>query len=448
MNIVDDLYASYCSAIQALQPEPGQQLVVALGGGADSQSVLDLTLRYREQHPELNYLAIHLDHFFHPDSPQWAEFLRDYCASQDMPAIVESLPVDLLNRHSKEAQGRSARYRRLAELTDDNAIILLGQHLSDQAETFLLQLKRGSGPKGLAAMAAQAPFTGQRRLCRPLLGHNKEQIIRYASTREVPWIEDDTNLDTSIDRNFLRHDVVPLLRQRWPQFEQVVARSAKLCAEQQELLDSLLQNDLKQRACGHCFQLTQWQSLSLPHRSALLRAWLQQCGASMPSQSVMQNLLQQTTAAEDANIQVRWGQQQLRRYQNELYLLPLFADLKEYYQHWDGESELQLPDNLGSIVADPQQGDELAISEGTQLSLRLLQPGDKFRGQGREQSRSLSRSLGKVGVKPWERQRWPVLVVAGQIAWTPQLGVNADYQPESPLRYLHPVWLKDSGASK
>lgn len=434
--------------MQALAPHPGQQLVVALGGGADSQSVLDLTLRYREQHPDLNYLAIHLDHFFHPDSPKWAGFLRDYCASLDMPAIVESLPVDLPNRHSKEAQGRTARYQRLAELTDDNAIILLGQHLSDQTETFMLQLKRGAGPKGLAAMAAQAPFTEQRRLCRPLLGHSKQEIIEYASTREVPWIEDDTNLDTSIDRNFLRHNVVPLLRQRWPQFEQVVARSAKLCAEQQELLDSLLQNDLQQRARGCCFELAQWQSLSTAHQAALLRAWLKQCGVSMPSHSLMQNLLRQVNAVQDANVQVRWGQQQLRRYQNTLYLLPLFADLTDYSQQWDGESELHLPDNLGLVGADPEQGDELAVSQAVSLSWRFARPGDKFRIQGRQQSRSLSRTLGQSGIKPWERQRWPVLVADEQIVWTAQLGVNADYQPEPPLRQLYPAWLKDTGASK
>lgn len=448
MNIIDDLYASYCSAIEALKPEAGQQLVVALGGGADSQTVLDLTLRYREQHPDFNYLAIHLDHFFHPDSPQWAEFLREYCISQGMPAIVEPLPVALPNRHSKEAQGRSARYQRLAELTDDNAIILLGQHLSDQTETFMLQLKRGAGPKGLSAMAAQAPFTGQRRLCRPLLGHSKQQIIEYASSREVPWIEDDTNLDTSIDRNFLRHDVIPLLRQRWPQFEQVVARSARLCAEQQELLDSLLQNDLQQRTQEGCFQLDQWALLSVPHQAALLRAWLQQSGASMPSHSVMQNILQQVNAAQDANVQVRWGQQQLCRYRNALYLLPIFEDLSDYSQHWDGESELELPDNLGCITLNPEQGDEVEVTQKAPLVWRFARSGDKFRVRGREQSRSLSRTLGKAGIKPWERPRWPVLVADGQVVWTPMLGVNADYQPEPPVRKLYPAWLKESGASK
>ncbi|MBA3989288.1 MAG: tRNA lysidine(34) synthetase TilS, partial [Idiomarina sp.] len=160
-------------------------IVVALGGGADSQSVLDLTLRYREEHPQHHYLAIHLDHYFHPDSPKWAEFLRQQCIQHGIAHIVEPVDVPKQGRASKEALGREARYSRMAQLTDPRAVILLGHHLSDQSETFLLQLKRGAGPKGLAAMAPIAPFTDQRLLVRPLLGLNKAQIYQYAQARKL-----------------------------------------------------------------------------------------------------------------------------------------------------------------------------------------------------------------------------------------------------------------------
>lgn len=443
MNIEDVFYRHYCEALARLDLTAPQQIVVALGGGADSQAVLDLTLRFRESHPEFDYLAIHLDHFFHPDSPQWAQFLRDECARLDMPAVVESLDVPTATRQSKEAAGRAARYQRLAELTAPSAVILLGQHLSDQSETFLLQLKRGAGPKGLSAMAEQAPFVGARRLCRPLLSHSKDAIYTYAHARSLRWIEDDTNRDTQIERNFLRHEVIPKLRQRWPQFEQVVARSARLCAEQQSLLEDLLDQDLDTRtsATGGLL-LTGFSQLSEVHQRALLRAWLQQGGASMPSEAVLAQLVQQLSAQQDAQVQVRWGDQQVRRYQQELVLLPLLAEVVDFNLPWDGCSDCELPDELGKLTNCKDQGDPLAVAADSKLHVRLARPGDQFRPQGRLSSRALTRVLKERQVPPWQRTRWPVICCGENILWAAEVGSNADHIPATPAYTLWPRWEK------
>lgn len=443
MNVEDALYRSYCEALGRLQLSAPQQIVVALGGGADSQTILDLTLRFRDAHPEFDYLAIHLDHFFHPDSPQWAQFLRDDCARLSMPAIVEPLQVPAAARQSKEAAGRAARYQRLAELTEPSAVILLGQHLSDQSETFLLQLKRGAGPKGLSAMAEQAPFIGSRRLCRPLLGHGKEAIYAYARSREVRWIEDDTNRDTRIDRNFLRHEILPRLHQRWPQFEEVVARSARLCAEQQSLLDELLQQDLRPRLTrAGALQLTQFAQLSHSHQRALLRVWLQQQGASMPSEAVLMQVVQQLAAQSDAQVQVRWGEWQIRRYQQSLVLLPLFASVSDFCVHWDGTADCMLPDELGTLTNQKRHGNALKIADASLLQVRLARPGDKFRPSGHATSRALTRVLKDSQVPPWQRQRWPVISDGETLVWVAGLGVNADYVPPETGYCLWPSWEK------
>ncbi len=308
--------------MNSLQLLPGQQIVAALGGGADSQTILDLILRYRQQHPEFSYLAIHLDHYFHPDSPKWAEFLRTWCLQKGIDAIVEPLAVPSGTRLSKEEQGRNARYQRIAELTEDNAVILLGQHRNDQAETFLLQLKRGAGPKGLAAMASEAPFTGNRRLFRPLLSVTKAQIYEYAQAHGVEWIEDDTNTDTTIERNFLRCEIIPRLTERWPQFLDTVARSAKLCAEQTALLDELLHEHLAARLEDDGrLHLKGWWQISDIRQRAILRAWLQFHHAPMPSFAVLSELTTQIQRSEGGKqVRVSWGDVEVHRRQKWLVL--------------------------------------------------------------------------------------------------------------------------------
>ncbi|CUS48692.1 MAG: tRNA(Ile)-lysidine synthase TilS [Idiomarinaceae bacterium HL-53] len=301
-----------------------QQIVVALGGGVDSQTVLALTQQYRKDHPQYQYLAIHLDHAFHPSSGEWAEFLDHECKQKCFPHIIEPLLVQSGARISKEAAGRDARYRRLAELTKPDAVILLGQHLSDQAETFLLQLKRGAGPKGLAAMAQVAVFNEQRRLARPLLAYTKEEIYRFARAHELQWIEDDTNFDTRIDRNFLRHEIIPKLKARWPSIEKTMARSAELCAEQQSLLEELLLPELEARqACSGALNVQNWNTYSTLKHRALLRLWLERQGASLPSQAVLNELVMQLARLPQGKVQVRWGQWQVKRVKRELVLSKL-----------------------------------------------------------------------------------------------------------------------------
>lgn len=315
-----DLYPEFSAALAALALHPSQQLVACLGGGADSQTILDLLDRWRTEHPDFTYLAIHLDHRFHENSGAWAESLQQDCARRRFPMHCEVLSVPQGSRVSKEAAGRDARYQRLSELAENDAVMLLGQHRNDQIETFLLQLKRGAGPKGLASMAqaidANAPQRpGQQTWLRPLLNVSKAEIYAYARAHQLHWIEDDTNYDTRIDRNFLRHEVVPKLEQRWPQFGNAVMRSAQLCAEQQQVLDELLDEQLAQAMnTNRELAVDKLSSHSAATQRALLRAWLQQQGASMPSYAQLEEIrTQMVLSGNDKQPQVAWGKFLLTR---------------------------------------------------------------------------------------------------------------------------------------
>ena len=142
-----------------------------------------------------------------------------------------------------EAHARQARYQAFREALVPGEVLLTAQHLDDQCETFLLALKRGSGPTGLSAMAASSEFAGGK-LLRPLLNESRESLHQWALTHQLRWIEDESNQDDAYDRNFLRLRVLPLLSERWPHFAESVARSASLCGEQEQLLDEMLSAEL------------------------------------------------------------------------------------------------------------------------------------------------------------------------------------------------------------
>ncbi|RAK01703.1 tRNA(Ile)-lysidine synthase [Aliidiomarina maris] len=410
-------------------------IVVALGGGADSQSVLDLTLRYREEHPQHHYLAIHLDHYFHPHSPKWAEFLRQQCIQHGIAHIVEPLDVPKQGRASKEALGREARYSRMAQLTDPRAVILLGHHLSDQSETFLLQLKRGAGPKGLAAMAPIAPFTDQRLLVRPLLGLNKAQIYQYAQARKLQWIEDDTNTDTRIERNFLRHQVLPVLTARWPQFETTLARSAALCAEQQNLLDELLAAELASRSDGQRLHIEGFLSYSSARQRALIRQFIDQQNQQLPtwapqrlrlpSQAQLEQVISQLA---NTRAQVSCSDYQLCSFANYLYLVPHFGALTDVTAPlpWPTEaqpSQVILADDIGVVVATWQS--EIPMPLPTDLlAVSLVQDGDEFMRRTDGSRQRLKPWLKKRQLAPWWRQRWPCVRFKGELLWVAGFGYN------------------------
>lgn len=317
-----DLYPLYRDLLTSLELPAGQQIVVALGGGADSQSVLDLTLRFQQEFPDFRYLAIHLDHYFHPDSPAWAEFLREYCQRVGIEHIVEPLVVPTGKRLSKEEQGRLARYRRMAELTATDAVILLGQHRTDQVETLLLQLKRGAGPKGLAGMQQIAEFVEQRRLVRPLLNVTKEKIYQYARAHAVEWIEDDTNHDTRIERNFFRHVIIPQIEERFPSFQQTAARSAAFCGEQTELFEQMLTDKLKDYLSAEGWlELRDWWQWDAKLQRALLRTWLASYAVTLPSAAILHELQTQIQRSQlGKQVRVRWGQVEVYRQQKWLKL--------------------------------------------------------------------------------------------------------------------------------
>lgn len=309
-----------------------------------------------------------------------------------------------------EAAARAARYQALQQHLHDGETLLTAQHQDDQSETFLLALKRGSGPAGLASMAAAAQSNGVW-LQRPLLGMTREQLDAYARAYQLAWVEDDSNADERYDRNFLRRQVLPLLKRRWPHFPSAVARSAELCAEQEQLLDELLAESLATlRNADGALSVAALTPMSTARRFALLRRWLAEQGAHMPSRGQLTRLWEDVAASrDDANPCLQLGVWQVRRFRHYLYLLPAMNPLTEYVLPWQpAAAPLPLPDNLGQLrvsaqgtwMRQPHDDEAVTVRFGFQGYVQIV---------GRAHGRPIKKLWQELDVPPWLRERTPLI---------------------------------------
>ncbi|MDG1752546.1 MAG: tRNA lysidine(34) synthetase TilS, partial [Thalassotalea sp.] len=201
-----------------LKHYPQAPLVIAYSGGVDSQVLLHAVTELKRQSCiEQDVMAVHVNHGLSARSKEWQSFTQQQC--EQLNIHFETITVEIIDkpRTSLEAQARDKRYQALENISPSNALILTGHHQDDQVETFLLSLKRGSGLKGLSAMASESEFGGKKqKLLRPLLNISRENIVQYAKEHQLEWIEDESNSDTRFDRNFLRKEILPHLKERWP----------------------------------------------------------------------------------------------------------------------------------------------------------------------------------------------------------------------------------------
>ncbi len=388
-----------------------RRVLVAYSGGLDSSVLLHLvaTLCQRDDKKGRTVRAAYVHHGLNPLADSWAEHCRDCCQQWQVPFAVLPVKVDTQNG-GIEAAAREARYQALSAHLQSDETLITAQHLDDQSETFLLALKRGSGPAGLSSMAARAQVDGHA-LIRPLLGFSRQQLVQYANEHQLSWIEDNSNQDERFDRNFLRLSVLPLLTQRWPHFASSVARSAQLCAEQEQLLDELLAESLH-TLCQRdgALSINGLIPLSATHRSALLRRWLAEQGVPMPSRDGLNRLWQEVaTSREDAEPVLQFGSWQIRRFRQHLYILPLMSSLKSCILPWQPQAgPLTLPDGLGTlalsdagtVVRQPRLEEVVSIRFNVSGTVHIV---------GRAHGRQIKKLWQELHVPPWWRDRTPIV---------------------------------------
>ncbi|KAA5969213.1 tRNA lysidine(34) synthetase TilS [Pantoea sp. M_9] len=404
--------------------DPAGRYVVAFSGGLDSTVLLHQLVCWQQQHPQLSVRALHVHHGLSPHAERWAAHCRQQCQRWHIACDVLPVTVDA-RAGGVEASARRERYQALFARLQPDEQLLTAQHLDDQCETLLLALKRGSGPAGLAAMPPRRTVQGREHL-RPLLSLSREQLEQWAAVHQLSWIEDESNNDSRYDRNFLRQQIMPLLHQRWPHFSAASARSAALCAEQEQLLDELLQQELSQLLTPQgALHFPPLQSMSEARRNALLRRWIAGQGGAMPSRAALQRISTDVIESRtDAQPALQLGNFTLRRYRDALYWLPPQPSLRDQECCWPQLTRpLALPGGVGQLLADFSRA-ELRLPAADETVYVRFQARGYYHLLGRAGGREMKKLWQELAIPPWQRERIPLLYYNQTLICAPGLFVT------------------------
>jgi len=413
---------------------PPVRYLVALSGGLDSVVLLHALARLR---PTLGaaLAAVHVHHGLQVEADAWASFCEGLCERLDVPLDLLRVRVTAGHGESLEACAREARYQTLVGTMGAGDVLLTAQHRDDQAETLLLMLLRGSGPRGLSAMPSDTPL-GPGRLRRPLLGFDRSSLEAYARAEGLDWVEDPSNVDPRFDRNFLRRQVIPLLRTRWPALGRTLARSAAHCAEAQSLIDTLAREDLGPlTGSAGGLSVSGLGSLERPRARAVLRLWIREQGFRVPDTIRLDRVLDEVlTAAGDRSPRVHWAGAELRRYRDCLSLMaPVGRPRRRRELTWDGVTELPLPGGGRLGVRFAAAGIDGRLWQDQPIRVRFRCGGERCRPRGRDRSQTLKRLFQEYGVPPWERERVPLVYLGDELTAVGDLWVCEPLFVEAPM---------------
>jgi len=421
-------------------------LKVAYSGGLDSHVLLHALAVLRADH-RFSLSAIHIDHDLQPASAEWGRHCARICADLDVHYVVKRVRVSGVADEGMEAAARRARYVALAAALQPDDVLLTAHHGDDQAETVLLQLLRGTGIAGLAAMPRRNVF-GPGQIARPLLDFSRAALHAYAQEHRLAWIEDPTNRESHLRRSFLRTEILPRLARHWPAHARLLARTAGHAAEAKELLDEVAVTDLAacRHAATHCPQalsINALAALSTARQRNLLRYWLRQQGFLAPAASQLEEVLAQVqTTPRSQQARVCWPDTEVWRYRDLLVAMPA--------QHspdpaqdvvWDPRAPLDLP-GIGRLRAVPIRGQGLSCARlhGRSLHIRMRTGGETLLLPGRGHHHVLKKLLQAEAVPPWLRACLPLFYVDHELAAVADRWVCAPFLAGDGEEGLKIVW--------
>jgi len=375
-----------------------KKIVVALSGGVDSV----VLLHFLNKHYPGNIRAIHINHNLSKYSKEWSSFCKNLCKKDNIK--FKSIDIIIKKSSNIEENARKKRYLSLTSEILNDEILCTGHHQEDQAETFLLQLFRGSGVAGLASMPEKKIINGSQ-LYRPFLNISKMQILDYASENKLNWVEDDSNQNVHFKRNLLRIEFIPKLSGVFNSLTKNIARSAKHQAEALELMHDLAELDITNYVLIVKDKLQVIPLLELPKRRLVnvIRYFIGKQNFLLPSSKVLDEIISLLNAKADAKSIVKWQNYQVRRYLNELYFFDEFKTQATapcpYY-----ESLKDLPN----------------------FEIRFRREGQRIELKGKTHSQSLKKILQESKIPPWERDKLRMYYIDGSLRAMEILGEMSD----------------------
>jgi len=411
------------------------QFCVAFSGGMDSHVLLHAAADVFLGCDDIELRAVHIDHGLQEDSDQWVRHAEFVCDALGVPLITQRVEVDT-ELDGVEAGARSARYEVFADLLQPGEQLLLAQHADDQAETFLLQALRGSGPDGLASIPIKRTFAAGF-MARPLLRCPQQSLVQYAKKNGLSWIEDPSNDNTRFDRNFIRQEILPLLRTRWPAATQTLSRAAMRSAAASQTLQDVAQDDLELVRVAGSNELSISAVNTLPRERGYnaIRLWVRQAGMRMPRlQDLRQVTLNLLQARDETAGLVNARDYEFRRHKDLLYLIPGKLSSEPFSLEWDAPFDDLLIGETGQLLSREaclHQG--LVLPTSGSITVRSRVGGELIKLGEPAFHKAVKKVLQEASVPPWQRDTIPLLYVGGRLAMVWNIAVAVDFRAVSEL---------------
>ena len=399
------------------------RLCVAFSGGVDSTALLH-ALAQLPQARERGLRALHVDHGLHPESARWSEHCRRFCATLDVP--IEIVRVEVIReRGGPEAAARRARHAAFAAAIQPGEWVALAHHRDDQVETVLLKLLRGAGPHGLGGMR-QLRALGAGMLWRPLLELPRAVLIEYAAEHGLSFIDDPSNADMRMSRNYLRAEIVPKLLARWPHGAESIAHSAALCRGATEFLDAAAENALARlRDTDGALDARSWSGLPDALGMPVLERWLREHGLGTPPPARCGELRRQVVEArEDREPRIAWTDGEIHSWRGALHAMQPLKEIPQGWEaKWDG-TRLQLPGDAGVLML--RGANDAAAPRLSPLRVRFRRGGERIKPVGDAHTRELRDLLQGAHIPPWQRARIPLVFRDGELLAVGDLWINVE----------------------
>ncbi len=412
---------------------PGvNRYLVAFSGGLDSTVLLHAMAAYARERRGLQVRALHIHHGLHPDADRWAAHCRRVGAAVGLPVDVYRAVIRQARGESPEAAARHARYRLFAHAMQANDALLTAHHSDDQLETLLMRLARGAGVEGLAGIPACRSL-GPGQLLRPFLAKPRAALVDYAEAHRLESLEDPSNTDNRYDRNYLRNEIVPRLKARWPAAAASAVRSAGHLAAASRLMEQLARADLRRmRDAQGALPVAPLRRLGGERLHNLLRYWISDGGYCMPSTARLEAVVQDViAAARDAEPYVAWQGAEIRRYRDQLFIMPPLPQLADGWRaSWDPREALALPPGLGrlTMVAAEDGGIDVTRLAKASVTVQFREGGERIQPAGSVHHRTLRNLYQERGIVPWMRARIPLIYSDDRLAAVANLWIAEEFR--------------------
>jgi tRNA(Ile)-lysidine synthase len=382
----------------------GKRVAIGLSGGVDSVVLLQVLKNLSARHGFV-LRAVHVHHGLSANADAWARHCKALCRRLKVPLELHTVKVTKAGR-GLEAAAREARHRVFADI--DAEVLTLAHQLDDQAETVLHNLLRGAGLRGASGMPVSLRKHGKL-LLRPMLAIPREAIVAYARAHALKWIEDESNQDESLTRNFLRRTIGPQLAMRFPRWRENLARAARHFSGSE--LDA----------------------------NRLLREFLRSKGLRSPSEAKLLEMLRQLSSGS-AKASIEHDGARLRAYRDRVFIAPAEPAVRFTPLQWKGERKLEIPALGGELHFRRVRGEGFALRDKTPLMVRLRAGGERLQPDPRRPRRTLKNLFQEAGVPPWQRERLPLLFCGEDLIWAPGLGIEARFRAAGQSAGWLPEW--------